>query len=347
MSLSSQYLEELSRRYKKQVEEMQRSLERAVTLMSEESRKADERDAKRLEEIAILRQEVSSLSKSIESLAVDRASWRFTFSTFGQHAVFIIFDVFIILLIFYCCRRGDDLDDDELVEETKAPSQTSVAVRHQAPQLIGKRAMSKKQKKRRPSEVASNISGTYQDLMIEDKSKDKVKKKKRRHEDSKSDIVKYKSTIPGGSQLPSRRVSSNDAPQLQEQQSADQLRPDSAPNAASRVQILSEKMLVHNSDSKLDASSNDTDVSKSRGSILKNTMFSSPAFMRTALRSRSKRMSFKLDTSSEKSDLETSLNATENGSANGHVDESDESNATQASTKKEKRSLKQMVRKLF
>lgn len=71
MSLSGQYLEELSRRYKKQVEEMQRSLERTVSAMHEETRKWEEREYKRAEEIAMLREDIATLSRSIATAGME------------------------------------------------------------------------------------------------------------------------------------------------------------------------------------------------------------------------------------------------------------------------------------
>lgn len=76
MSLSGQYLEELSRRYKKQVEDMQR-------IVSETT----EREAKRVQEINILAQQITILVRHINelTLAVDaqvteRESWSYKVS---------------------------------------------------------------------------------------------------------------------------------------------------------------------------------------------------------------------------------------------------------------------------
>lgn len=71
MSLSSQYLEELSRRYKKQVEEMQKLFNRTMAAINDESRKAEDRQLKQAEELEFLRTEVATLS----SLLAERNTW--------------------------------------------------------------------------------------------------------------------------------------------------------------------------------------------------------------------------------------------------------------------------------
>lgn len=72
MSLSSQYLEELSRRYKKQVEEMQRALAAAM----EERRKSEERESLRLEQLSQLTQQVDALTAAVKELLGERDSWQ-------------------------------------------------------------------------------------------------------------------------------------------------------------------------------------------------------------------------------------------------------------------------------
>ena len=76
MSLSGQYLEELSRRYKKQVEEMQRAFNRTLAAVGEESRKGEEREQKRVEEMAELQKKLDSLTSAVETLLQERDSWQ-------------------------------------------------------------------------------------------------------------------------------------------------------------------------------------------------------------------------------------------------------------------------------
>lgn len=69
MSLSGQYLDELSRRYKKQVEDMQRMLSEMTG-----------RETKRSQEINVLTSRISELTKSVEGLVVERESWSYRVS---------------------------------------------------------------------------------------------------------------------------------------------------------------------------------------------------------------------------------------------------------------------------
>ncbi|CAL1687146.1 unnamed protein product [Lasius platythorax] len=244
MSLSGQYLEELSRRYKKQVEEMQRSLERAVAAMGEESRKGEEREAKRVEEIATLREEIAILSKSVETLLYDRDSWRSRISAIVQHALLICLEVIVIIVILSYCRRGDFEEEEKFQSDTKKEN-----TRRKSADNFSSHTVAKKTKKRRPSEIASHISGTYHELMIDDRSREtkKERKKKRKREliaagtrvgvnlDARQEAIRYKSVlnvIPDGTTSPSRRASSTEPPRSKESQKLPDKRPESAPEAA-------------------------------------------------------------------------------------------------------------------
>ncbi|XP_054004272.1 SUN domain-containing ossification factor isoform X1 [Hylaeus anthracinus] len=176
MSLSGQYLEELSRRYKKQVEEMQRSLERTVSAMSEETRKIEERESKRAEEIVMLRKEIENLSKSVKNLLYDRDSWRGKLSTIGQHILLVCSEVFIIFLILLYCQGG------KKIEEKKKQQVTKDVMRRKSADTFSSHL--KKPKKRRPSEIASNITDTYREVVNNDRSQEtkKAKRKKRKKE---------------------------------------------------------------------------------------------------------------------------------------------------------------------
>ncbi|KZC15033.1 Protein osteopotentia like protein [Dufourea novaeangliae] len=176
MSLSGQYLEELSRRYKKQVEEMQRSLERTLSVMSEETRKRDERELKRAEEIAMLKEEITTLSASVKNLLYDRNSWRGTFSIIGQYILLLCFQIFLIFLVLLYCRGTKKFERNakqQLKKDTMRRKSAENFSSH-----------TKKSKKRRPSEIASHITGTYRELMIDDRSHEtkKERKKKRKKE---------------------------------------------------------------------------------------------------------------------------------------------------------------------
>ncbi|XP_011499707.1 PREDICTED: SUN domain-containing ossification factor [Ceratosolen solmsi marchali] len=437
MSLSSQYLEELSRRYKKQVEEMQRSLERAMTAMNEETRKGDEREYKRLEEVTVLHNQIDSLGKVLDDLIYERNSWRISFSSLMQHALFVFVDVILVILIFsYCKRTDNDLDylGEEESEQTiviKRPRGTNYEMaKQQCTQLT------KKPKKRRPSEIASQVSGTYDQLMIEDSiSINQLSRRDRRKKRKKDSIIlrtsSIKETNSNGkgdgdftsiSTLPSRSSSANDA--LYTINHADDEvyfakeshkygRPGSAPdnsidyfsNPLQNQQIQYDgKVQTINMDENHDETSNGNDMVSLGSQVLESTVLeddlfiqvecspsknfikpkklSSPSFIKTALASRSKRISFsggskkkqsqssdnnlikspndkrcdgKIDLMAELENSNDAVDEHNNGrTTNGHVEESDESRSSSATptanwNKKEKKSngLKKMVRKFF
>lgn len=174
MSLSGQYLEELSRRYKKQVEEMQRSLERTVSAMSEETRKRDERESKRAEEISILKEKIVNLSNSMKNLLHDRDSWHGKISMIGQHMLLICSEVFMIYLILMYCWGNNNKG----VEVKKKQQSDKDMMRRKSAENYNSHI--KKPKKRRPSEIASHITGTYRELMIVGKSYETKKERKRK-----------------------------------------------------------------------------------------------------------------------------------------------------------------------
>lgn len=71
MSLSTQYLDELSRRYKRQIEELSRSL--AATLA--EAKRGEAREAKLQAELSVLATQLTSLTIAVESVLSQSESW--------------------------------------------------------------------------------------------------------------------------------------------------------------------------------------------------------------------------------------------------------------------------------
>lgn len=67
MSLSGEYLQELSTRYKKQVDDMQRT----ILELAEENRLKREKDLKMIGEIKVLSEQVASLQNSLHCLKME------------------------------------------------------------------------------------------------------------------------------------------------------------------------------------------------------------------------------------------------------------------------------------
>ncbi|KAG8039993.1 hypothetical protein G9C98_001511 [Cotesia typhae] len=184
MSLSAQYLEELSRRYKKQVEEMQRSLERATTTIGEEFKKNEEKELKRLEEITLLREEILSLTEFVETLLHDKSSWKNKLLIFGQHIVLIFVEITILIIIIILCRKPND---DVTIKKNGL---NKGITRRKSAELITTGSTNKKC--RRPSEIVSRIKGSYRDLIIDERLDTRKERKKKRRRDS---VIRSSSNI--------------------------------------------------------------------------------------------------------------------------------------------------------
>ncbi|XP_033608722.1 SUN domain-containing ossification factor isoform X2 [Cryptotermes secundus] len=216
MSLSGQYLEELSRRYKKQVEEMQRAFNRTLAAVAEESRKGEEREQKRVEEMAALQKQLATLTFSVEMLLTERDSWQHKAAVIIQHVVLILIEMLVFGIVLYFCRHLPETDVGSAqrkwsfgwhVQRGKE-SKTDPNRRRSVQGVSGHEAP--KSHNRRPSEEALNISGTYRDLLIESHVGDtgtipKIENKRRRRK-RKCGLQKSSSSANISSQI-SRRFS--------------------------------------------------------------------------------------------------------------------------------------------
>ncbi|XP_061744588.1 SUN domain-containing ossification factor isoform X3 [Nerophis ophidion] len=70
MSLSSRYLEELSQRYRKQMEEMQRAFNKTIIKLQNTSRIAEEQDQKQQDSIQVLQSQLENVTKLMLNLTV-------------------------------------------------------------------------------------------------------------------------------------------------------------------------------------------------------------------------------------------------------------------------------------
>lgn len=160
MSLSTQYLEELSRRYKKQVEEMQRLLDKTLATFNAESRKKDEKNQ-------LLEEQIQELQRTVEILVSERNSWKSFL-----YCIFLICSTVVAFVIF--CRRSTQHKQPE------ADKKMGDVQRRYSVSVVSHAVVPKK--RRRPSEEALKIKGTYEDLIINetDLSTSKSSKRKRK-----------------------------------------------------------------------------------------------------------------------------------------------------------------------
>lgn len=155
MSLSSQYLEELSKRYKKQVEEMQTLLEKTLSTLKEEGFKANERH-KHFEE------RLNNLTVNMEGLLAER---QMLFSVFYMSVTTILVS---FCVYFFCGKR-------QIGYGGSTEKRPEVLRRSSVDVLIQKPLQEKK--KRRPSDQVLKIV-RYSSLQEDDKSRKSRKRKK-------------------------------------------------------------------------------------------------------------------------------------------------------------------------
>ncbi|XP_063922817.1 SUN domain-containing ossification factor-like isoform X1 [Zophobas morio] len=149
MSLSGQYLEELSKRYKKQVEEIQKLLDKTIASISEESKKKDERN-KQLEE------RLAALTASVDALIAEKKSWSST-----VYCV-IVSSLVTLFLVTFCAKIPDPIAP----KRPEMKRRKSIDVVHQPPH----------KKKRRPSDQALKIVRSSME------ASESLKKKKRKQQ---------------------------------------------------------------------------------------------------------------------------------------------------------------------
>ncbi|XP_039764649.1 uncharacterized protein LOC120637087 isoform X2 [Pararge aegeria] len=151
MSLSGQYLEELSRRYKKQVEEMQKSFEKTIQQMSEERRKSTEREQKYLEQMTLLQDKLAQMTITLEILMEESNTWFGTLTFFK----FVIYQSIIIVIAFYYISKKKKPESILVPIPKKTKKKQDKFRRKSVEGVSGHATPSAKQ--RRPSEEAFQI----------------------------------------------------------------------------------------------------------------------------------------------------------------------------------------------
>ncbi|XP_050685390.1 SUN domain-containing ossification factor isoform X2 [Leptidea sinapis] len=186
MSLSGQYLEELSRRYKKQVEEMQKSFEKTIVQMTEERRKSSDREQKYLDQVTNMQEQLKTMTSHIEVLLSERESWWGNVTFFK----FVIFQTIIInALIYYFSKRRKP--DHIVLPIPKKVKKKQERVRRRSVDGVSGHA-TPAVKVRRPSEEAFQITRKSTEEMAKEDGEWQVAKKNRRRKPS----IIYKSMEP-------------------------------------------------------------------------------------------------------------------------------------------------------
>nr|XP_057928718.1 SUN domain-containing ossification factor isoform X2 [Doryrhamphus excisus] len=108
MSLSSRYLEELSQRYRKQMEEMQRAFNKTIIKLQNTSRIAEEQDQKQQDSIQVLQSQLENVSKLMLNLTVTVSQLQKEVSD-GQSYLVVSLLLCVslgLLMCLQCCRSS-------------------------------------------------------------------------------------------------------------------------------------------------------------------------------------------------------------------------------------------------
>ncbi|XP_073499238.1 SUN domain-containing ossification factor isoform X2 [Phyllobates terribilis] len=121
MSLSGRYLEELSQRYRKQMEEMQRAFNKTILKLQNTSRIAEEQDQRQTESIQLLQAQLLNMTQLVSNLSATVTELKREVSD-QQSYVVISLIICIGLALFICirCRNLSQFNDDDLSKIPKS-----------------------------------------------------------------------------------------------------------------------------------------------------------------------------------------------------------------------------------
>lgn len=101
MSLSSDYLETLSQRYKKQMDEMQRAFNQTTTRLLSTAKTANENDAKQTELINLTQRHIREMDQRIQDLSL--AHEQLNFILVERHLSLLLIEIFVFVASLFVC----------------------------------------------------------------------------------------------------------------------------------------------------------------------------------------------------------------------------------------------------
>ncbi|XP_032147270.1 SUN domain-containing ossification factor isoform X8 [Sapajus apella] len=122
MSLSGRYLEELSQRYRKQMEEMQKAFNKTIVKLQNTSRIAEEQDQRQTEAIQLLQAQLSNMTQLVSNLSATVAELKREVSDRQSYLV-ISLVLCVILGLMLCmqrCRNTSQFDGDYISKLPKS-----------------------------------------------------------------------------------------------------------------------------------------------------------------------------------------------------------------------------------
>ncbi|XP_006867112.1 PREDICTED: SUN domain-containing ossification factor isoform X2 [Chrysochloris asiatica] len=122
MSLSGRYLEELSQRYRKQMEEMQKAFNKTIVKLQNTSRIAEEQDQRQTEAIQLLQAQLSNMTLLVSNLSTTVAELKREVSDRQSYLVMslVLCVVLGLMLCMQRCRNTSQFDGDYISKLPKS-----------------------------------------------------------------------------------------------------------------------------------------------------------------------------------------------------------------------------------
>ncbi|XP_018116536.1 SUN domain-containing ossification factor isoform X2 [Xenopus laevis] len=116
MSLSSRYLEELSQRYRKQMEEMQRAFNKTILKLQNTSKIAEEQDQRQSDAIQLLQAQLLNMSQLVSNLSASIVELKTEVSDRQSYLVIslVLCVILGVIICFHGCRSSSHFSEDDL-----------------------------------------------------------------------------------------------------------------------------------------------------------------------------------------------------------------------------------------
>ncbi|XP_077987005.1 SUN domain-containing ossification factor-like [Glandiceps talaboti] len=210
MSLSQQYLQELSQKYRKQMEELQKTFNKTISKLTETSKEAESKDQKQEEAISSLEEHVVRLTNILQNVSEEITVKQS--QMIERHFFLMLIEVLIISFLFlFCTSRHARLtplviNQPSVVTNTPPKTKTKKKIkrRNSADGTINHKKLEMDDViKRHQDDENIQIKGDYSSLLIIEPTKPlmNVLQGTGEKEDVKVHIKKYKSKVKGRSRF--------------------------------------------------------------------------------------------------------------------------------------------------
>ncbi|XP_029474415.1 SUN domain-containing ossification factor isoform X3 [Rhinatrema bivittatum] len=116
MSLSSRYLEELSQRYRKQMEEMQKAFNKTIIKLQNTSQIAEEQDQRQTEAIQLLQAQLTNMTHLVSNLSATVTELKQEVSDRQSYLVvsLVLCIILGLMVCIHCCKNTAQSSEDHL-----------------------------------------------------------------------------------------------------------------------------------------------------------------------------------------------------------------------------------------